>query len=320
MRLYNDEPNFSIVMPGSCNCNCSFCFWKEQSADEKYLENLEEALKCLPEDFYQVSITGGEPTLSPYFAEVVSLCSKYFRKIVVTTNGTNLEKYIQLLRNIQWHTNDYHHPVRVYVNISRHHHDESINQEIFGTDSVPDAADLIDLNHQLNKAGIPVNVNCVLTEHMENHIDIIKFINQSKELYFSSVAFRKQHGDLEPSDQERQFDEYVAINEGFCPVCRSKTQLINGVEVYWKSSIAEPVEELPSDMVYELVFHPNTDLTADWKGENYVVYMEDNIYDTSTAADLAKRKLEDLDREDDVFDELSASGYSGRGCHRGGGC
>lgn len=29
-KLYNSNPNLSIILPGPCNCKCKFCFWKEQ--------------------------------------------------------------------------------------------------------------------------------------------------------------------------------------------------------------------------------------------------------------------------------------------------
>ena len=70
-KTYNKDPNFSVVMRGACNAKCAFCFNKHKAVrenaitDDKWLLNLSTTLSQLPDDFYQISITGNEPMLSP---------------------------------------------------------------------------------------------------------------------------------------------------------------------------------------------------------------------------------------------------------------
>ena len=81
MKTFNTSPNFSIVMQGGCNAACEFCFNKQHSnkkqcSKAQYLKNLNLALKSLPNTFFQISITGNEPMLSPVIDDVLDICRK----------------------------------------------------------------------------------------------------------------------------------------------------------------------------------------------------------------------------------------------------
>jgi MoaA/NifB/PqqE/SkfB family radical SAM enzyme len=248
------NPNFSIVLPGKCNGNCGFCFWKESSACENYIQNLKETINNLPEQFYQLSLTGGEPTLSPYFSDILeNIDTDRWLNTVLTTNGVNLKKFIhQLEGKIQ------------HVNISRHHYDDKINESIFESKSVPSANFLKKLVKELNDVGIDVTYSAVITEHLNNKDEIKKFIKFAKSHGVNQVFFRKQHGTLDPSEAEKAF-EHLPQEHHNCPVCRNTTQHINETKVVWKASLEEPSKEL--GMIYELVYNQNGKLTSDWEQE-----------------------------------------------------
>ena len=53
------------------------------------------------------------------------------------------------------------------------------------------------------------------------------------------MFFRKPHGDLTPTKTEKAFENYKS-SEYHCPVCRTKIQLIEGLNVQWKASLIEP--------------------------------------------------------------------------------
>ena len=113
--------NLSIVMPGGCNGKCDFCFWKKSKPCDNYLEKLNDIMYSLPSQFYQLSITGGEPTLSPYLENVLNLIDRnIFTHTVLTSNGSKLLESISMLEGKIDH-----------VNISRHHFEDSINDSIF---------------------------------------------------------------------------------------------------------------------------------------------------------------------------------------------
>ena len=160
IKFLTNSPNFSLVLPGTCNARCSFCFWQEEKEAKlkDFLLNLDRSLKALPLEFKQISITGGEPTLSPLFEDVLALIKQHrnlegssWNKVVLTTNGHNLKVMMKYLRGVVDH-----------VNISRHAIKDEDNQAIFGTDTVPTAADLYKLTQSLNKRGIDATLNVVL--------------------------------------------------------------------------------------------------------------------------------------------------------------
>jgi len=248
------NPNFSIVVPGGCNGNCNFCFWKNDKACENYIQNLTETMNSLPEQFYQLSLTGGEPTLSPYLSDILeSIDPERWSNTVLTTNGTNLKKFIPKLEGKIQH-----------VNISRHHYDDTINESIFESKTIPSSDELKVLVEELNKVGIDVTYSAVLTEHLNTKEEVKKFIKYAKSHGVDQVFLRKQHGTLDPSEAEKAF-EHLPQEHHNCPVCRNTTQHINETKVIWKASVEEPSKEL--GMIYELVYNQGGTLTSDWDQE-----------------------------------------------------
>lgn len=255
-NLTIQNPNFSIVMPGGCNAKCKFCFWEKNKTCKNYLENLSNILNKLPDNFTQISITGGEPTISPYLKEVLNLIDKSkFKKVVLTTNGHKLLETLHLFEGIVDH-----------VNISRHHDDEEINNKIFGTKMV-DKKTLKIITNELNKIGIDVTFSSVLNENLKTSKDVKNYINFAKECGSSQIFFRKPHGTISPSSTEKLYEDYK-YDEFKCPACRSRYQLIEGMNIIWKSSLMEPSLEL--NKIYELIFNEKGELTKDWEGNSKV--------------------------------------------------
>lgn len=261
------NPNFSIVVPGGCNGKCNFCFWNKSKTCNNYISRLKETLNNLPSQFYQLSLTGGEPTISPYFKKILEIIdNKKFKHIVLTTNGTNILEHINIIKN----------KIK-YINISRHHYDDTINSNIFKTDTIPNKEELKIICNELKKNKIDITLSAVLTENLNNKNDIDNFILFAKEMRVNSVFFRKQHGDnIDKTNVEKVYSNYPYINESNCPVCRSDKQLIENVFVTWKASKKEPSNEL--GYIYELVFNENGKLTTDWemKNEINVKYIKEN--------------------------------------------
>jgi len=294
MKVLNTimNPNLSIIVPGRCNEHCNFCFWKRDPDEVKdvdvYTAALDKTLSSLTEQFTQISITGGEPTISPYFKPILDILSSHrdqFKKVVLTTNGSVPKKCnpADYLENLVLDIDG----VVDYVNISVHHYDAAYNNFIFkgerGTarPSIQHSTTNLALfNKLLNKSGVPSNANCVLTDTLlftETLLNadikcrgpkgnILKYISNMKDYGFSSITFRKPHtcnSGLEPSLVEGEFSDYKVIGESRCPVCVAKTQIIEGMYITWKRSIVEPSEEL-ENLIYELIIHPDGKVYADW--------------------------------------------------------
>jgi molybdenum cofactor biosynthesis enzyme MoaA len=111
--------NLSIVTPGGCNAKRKFCFWEQKETPEDYLINLSNSLiKAKKLHLKELSITGGEPTISPYLPQILEAVKMYnFKKVVLTTNGVELHNVVDSMRGIVNH-----------INISRHHYDDEINK------------------------------------------------------------------------------------------------------------------------------------------------------------------------------------------------
>lgn len=198
METYNQDPNFSIVMPGGCNAECPFCFnnnkTKPKSCSEiKFIIGLWERLRLLPKQFYQISITGNEPMLSPYINGVMEVCKEAkneYTNILLTTNGTNL------LKNPQRIIDGVHH-----INISRHHYDEKKNKDIFrGTYNITNA-ELTEIIDVYSRQGIDVSLNCVINNNTTQ--DFINFyIDFAKIIGANAVRFRKENGVIKCNSQD----------------------------------------------------------------------------------------------------------------------
>jgi MoaA/NifB/PqqE/SkfB family radical SAM enzyme len=265
IQTRNLNPNFTIVLPGACQANCDFCFWKRSENEEHFLKSLKRVLKKLPPNFNQISLSGGEPTLSPVFKDTLKLILKFkkkgkFSKVVLTTNGVNLLKYD--LTGID------------HVNISRHHYHDRINKDIFKTENVPIYKDLYIINEYINSFGIDVNYNVVVTNENKDLL-INRFVEFVKKTGASSLTFRNQYGIFDKSDIEKKL-----INSGIkagsvssCPVCITNTYYIKGVKVKFHSSAYEPTESKAFDLneVYELILQPNGDLTRDWESKKIIL-------------------------------------------------
>ena len=262
------EPNLSIIVPGPCNAKCGFCFWKDtKNADKNYIAKLEAILDNMPEEFQQISLTGGEPTLSPYLADILRVIDKTkYKKVVLTSNGTKLQDFldtqdVDVINQID------------HINISRHHYNEMFNSNIFKSKSIISNHQVQDLIDACHVFGIDANLNCVLTDKLKTKGQIDNYLDWAKMIGADSVCFRKQHGTLDPSPQELFYKDCKLISEGNCPVCRTKVQSIGGQMVIWKASRPEPSEVVVDD-VYEVIIHPDCRITLDWAGNKPYVNMD----------------------------------------------
>lgn len=254
-EIFYTNPNLSIVLPGPCQAKCDFCFWYQKPTDKDWLRKLEYILDTLPSCFEQISITGGEPTLSQYLVPTLDLIKarrKRYPKVVMTTNGIKLGDFLDPVYKTVDH-----------VNISRHHWKQEENEKVFKTKNIPTDKDLMEYAEALlNK----LTFNCVIKTMSTK--GMYKFLRYASGLGVSNVCFRQEHGSLDPVTVEKHLlKKYKKTGEGGCPVCRGsyfdvplKTGTMN---VGIKYSVLEPKDVI--DGIYELVFHSDGKLTADWE-------------------------------------------------------
>lgn len=255
-------PNTTILLPGSCNADCGFCFWNKSGADIKppkdYVKMVEENLKKLPDAFRVLSISGGEPTLSPWFNKILIMLSKYRRqnhldRVVLTTHGGNLLPNLGAVGCVVDH-----------INISRHAIGTEANQEIFKTKKILSDDQLKMLIKRIHSdTPCDVTINCVIPPDVTTQFceDFIKYAKDT--LGADAVSFRKIASDTIPTIAEHAFAAVHGIlSETKCPVCRGMEQKVDGYTVRWKGSVNEP--SIDTGGVYEAIIHPDGKAYADW--------------------------------------------------------
>lgn len=259
MKKYNY--NFTIITSGGCNAKCSFCtdpMNYPRSPD--YMANLYSLLfrDTLPSMFNQCSISGGEPTISPDFISILETvrASGRFEKVVLTTNGTRLLEHVDTVGRCANH-----------VNVSRHGIGYEHNVKVFGNKQIINDEDLKMACSKLSTFGVDVNLNYVYTDDMGLTVqDVRDYIAYAKSVNAAKVTFRHDQNTntLRATALESMFDDYAVVEDGGCPVCRSKTVMVDGMFVTFKSSFAEPGNAVGE--LYELIYHPSGLLTTDWAG------------------------------------------------------
>lgn len=126
--------NLYIRLTNQCNARCRFCVYHGEKT-ELNLEALELALFELKNRniIYKMQITGGEPTVEPeLLQDVVKIIRKYFKSNFVGINSNGFR--LGALEDIDKYVDNFA--------ISRHHYDDTINQNIFGTTHIPNTSDL----------------------------------------------------------------------------------------------------------------------------------------------------------------------------------
>lgn len=249
-----NDKDFKILLPGSCNAQCSFCFWKHKEISIDWISALDKALSDATSDFKQLNISGGEPTISPYIKETMEIISKYrhkFPKIVLTTNGSNLENVIGYIDGIVDH-----------LNISRHHYNSLINRDIFRSENVPDNYKLTTLIKAINHGGTDVTLN-VMVNNEWNGCDLFNFVEFAKNVGASYLVFRHDYNQgLRISNFEKLIDSKI-VYKFSCEVCRTNTRIIDGLYVSWKYGVMEPSDTVDD---FEIVLGQNGTLSFDYEG------------------------------------------------------
>lgn len=79
LRVMQQEPNCTLILPGPCQARCAFCVepvGPDPSSLDEWLNRLKQLLETLPGIFRVLSISGGEPTLSPVFRQTLEILAE----------------------------------------------------------------------------------------------------------------------------------------------------------------------------------------------------------------------------------------------------
>lgn len=250
--------NFSAVLPGKCNAKCDFCFWvRSRIESPMYAQQLGWYLREM--NIKKISITGGEPTLSPVFDDVIEVLRDLDIRVILTTNGAKIIEKMDVIDGVVDH-----------INLSRHAISDNSNCEIFRTGSVPATTEVKEICQRSNNIHIDVTLNKVVSSNYDSHNKFHEFIQFAKLCGASAVAVRKDH--QSESLEETPVEENLGAKRvsSSCPVCVTNSYIISGLPVYFMASLSEPGDVVP--YIYEFIYHPNGTLTEDWAGKKPVLF------------------------------------------------
>ena len=166
LRLY-------IKLTDACNADCLFCANRE-SRDFGNLDfrKLEFVIRYLLDRklLHGISITGGEPMINP---DKMNLLLNLIysieptMEVAISTNGYNLREFLNME-----HVNKLES-----IHISRHHYDDEVNYDIFGSRDVASTSDIIALQEGLDDKRI-ININTlVMKDYIEDLASIKRMLN-----------------------------------------------------------------------------------------------------------------------------------------------
>lgn len=163
LRLY-------IKLTDACNADCMFCANRE-SRDFGNIDfkKLEFVIRYLLDKglLHGISITGGEPMMnSDKMNELLNLIYSIEPSldVAISTNGYNLREFLNME-----HVNKLES-----IHISRHHYDDEVNYEIFGSRNVASTEDIIALQEGLDDKRI-ININTLV---MKDYIEDLRSIKR----------------------------------------------------------------------------------------------------------------------------------------------
>lgn len=258
--------SIKIVLPSYCQAHCAFCFNKftintQKHNYDKFLKNLPKTLDMILNTIkgrpITLDITGNEPTFDiKFFSKFLKILKIYKHKvdkIVLTTNGYNLQKCLDNMAGI----------IDI-VNISLHHYDYNERQNIFKTSYIPDDEQLKNIIKKLKHYDISCTSVAVLYKKIENFKEFYNnFINWSNELGFKNTRMRSNF-----CSSEKFIDDIINVKmncERIDEVGGLTTKIIVDKDTGYQTYILKGVPDLTEFVV-------GAELVIDDDGFCYVDY------------------------------------------------
>lgn len=224
-KIPDELRNFTAILPGTCNADCSFCPEKEmeQKAGQKmWQNNLIKMIKTHGHRVDHVSLSGGEPTLRmKYLFETIDRIQQeaHMRTVGLTSNGQFLEKQSQILTFLDLNTNDMLESKLAHLNISMHSFDRDLANKIMGVKYTWTLEDLARFRRQLGRK-LSFHINFVINDKNIKNIEWeFKQANEfMKKNQWIDVVFRVDYNNKKLSKELRNYglalEEYRNATRG----------------------------------------------------------------------------------------------------------
>lgn len=169
LKIVNPSLRLYIKLTDVCNANCLFCANGEtKDFGDIDFSKLEFIIRYLLDKnlLHGISITGGEPMVNP--DKMNDLLNLIYgiepnMEVAISTNGFNLREFVNMeyVNNLE------------SIHISRHHYEDRINENIFGSKLVANTDDIIYLLESLDDKRI-ININTMVMKGYINNLSSIK--------------------------------------------------------------------------------------------------------------------------------------------------
>ena len=173
-----EKPHIDLyIRTKDCNSRCQFCIWHSDAQnfnEKKFHQVFEEIIPKIR--IRKIAVTGGEPTLNwKLFENIVSISRHYVGPktyMSMNTDGLRLQRLFD----------DPIHQEFNQIHISRHHWDDSLNNEIFN--SVTPTAEQLAWAQNTTKSKHQIQLSCNLIkgyiDNKEKMYQYLEFVNSLK--------------------------------------------------------------------------------------------------------------------------------------------
>ncbi len=197
-----ERPYANVCLTNECNYKCYYC----QVGGENHgiygkkslqLNDVKKILKILDNlDVKRIRFTGGEPTLLPYFGDIICYALELgFSKIRISTNGHNVSRYVEKLKN-----------ERIRIQVSLDTLEKEKFAKITGGGNLEQVMKELDI---LSTNNINTRINVVVMK--SNLMEINNIINYCNEKNFSIKLLGLEL--LDCFDKERVLREIISKKE-----------------------------------------------------------------------------------------------------------
>jgi len=191
-KVNNISVNISVYLDSLCNAKCKFCCaTKDYIADFNFnkFENILREIKNNSYTINRIIFTGGEPLLNKNLFNAMYIAKQYTNELVLNTNGFIYpnNKCIDLVD---------------VINMSIHHYDNNINNDIFGLNK-----DINIFNKWLDYKNKIIPTCVLMKSYINKEDDIINYLDYIDSKGFKKAAF---YGLMRINDYTK--DEYIDIN------------------------------------------------------------------------------------------------------------
>lgn len=251
-----------------CNAKCNFCSSScnlkvsPKTLDLFYAEKvILELIKVGAID--KISLTGGEPLLYPHLEELLifldSLVDNGLEFYAITTNGVFLPYKKEILENSK---------VK-YINISRHHYNQAINDKVFGIKTL----DINNLKKTIYNSKKTYRLNATITDALSKEEDIFEYINFAKKIGVKNILFRKEY-------KEGKNTQFIDELFSTCLQCKKSTKCecrikyIDDINVEYRQVdvLSEHKNETCGNYIRNFVLKNDNRLLAGWSEESKKIF------------------------------------------------